>query len=184
MKRIIIILISALILGSSIIAQEATIEKPTAYYKPKSEIGFAAGFVSGYGLSYRYWPKAFGVQLTAFPMISNKESYISVGLVGLYELDASSWYRFYMFLGGNMNFQNYEQTNYNNSYDPFGVYLWEPTITKVKRTKYSGGFGPGIEFTPGGRIGLNIMTGFQFMYVNANDWGTAPTIEAAVYFRF
>ena len=183
MKRIIFALITLITLAFSSQAQEATVEPKASYYKPKSEIGFAAGFVSGYGLSYRYWPKVVGVQLTAFPLISNTESYISVGLVGLCELDASSWYRFYAFLGGNLNFQNYEETNYDYSYSGFG-YPTTTTITKVKETKYTAGFGPGIEFTPGGRIGLNLMTGFQFMYVDANDWGTAPTIEGAVYFRF
>lgn len=179
MKKTIILLFLASIFLIEAKAQEEQLKTDAKLPEFKQEIGFAAGFSTGYGLSYRLWPRRLGVQLTAFPMMSNKESYISVGLTGLYQLDASKRYRFFAFLGNHINFQNYDETNYDYSYG-----FSTNTTTRVNKTLYIVGFGPGIEFTPGGRIGINIMTGFQFQYADKNDWGSYPTIETGIYFRF
>lgn len=181
MTKNFIISIIALSFSSMLLAQESTVSNTKSEPERNSaphEIGLAAGFVTGYGLSYRYWPKKIGVQLTAFPLISNDESYISAGLTGLVELDSRDWYRFFAFVGGNMNIQSYNDYYYDGY--PYST----ETMVRVEETRYTVGFGPGIEFTPGGRIGLNIMTGFQYYYENKDNWGTLPTIEGAIYFRF
>ena len=175
----------AFILVTGVIAQEREESTPPSKENFPHEIGFAAGFSTAYGLSYRYWPKKVGVQFTAFPMISDSESYISLGLTGLVELDSRDWYRFFGFVGSHLNIQEYNDEYYYNDYDPNTGYYNSTTETvRVEKTKYIFGIGPGIEFTPGGRVGLNIMSGFQFQYVDSDDWGTYPTIETGVYFRF
>lgn len=181
MKKTIVVSLIILSFTSSIMAQESTATKPLSNAEINNtphEIGIAAGFVTGYGLSYRYWPKKMGVQLTAFPFVSSEESHISAGITGLMELDAKEWYRFFAYIGGNVNIESYDYYYYDTY--PYG----SQTTERIKETRYTAGFGPGIEFTPGGRIGLNIMTGFQFYYENKDNWGTLPTIEGAVFFRF
>lgn len=186
MKKILFVLAVLALCGQFSSAQEVVATtKPLSnaeINKTPHEIGIAAGFVTGYGLSYRYWPKKLGVQLTAFPLISNDKSYLSLGVTGLLELDSRDWYRFFAYLGGNVNIQSYDETYYSySSYDPLNT---DYTTVSIKDKKYTVGFGPGIEFTPGGKIGFNIMTGFQFYYVDKEDWGTLPTIEGGIFFRF
>jgi hypothetical protein len=184
MKRFSLILASLLIIVG-ISAQENVEVKSSRRVSTPHEIGFAAGFATGYGLSYRYWPKLVGVQFTAFPFVSDDESYISLGLTGLFELDSHDWYRFFGFVGTHLNIQEYDEEIYSSGFDlSNGYYSNLVETNRVEKKKYIIGIGPGIEFTPGGRIGINIMTGFQFQYVDKNDWGTYPTIESGIYFRF
>lgn len=183
MKRFFISII-AIVFVSGINAQESSEITTLPKESYPHEIGFAAGFSTGYGLSYRYWPKRVGIQFTAFPMISDSESYISLGLTGLVELDSRDWYRFFGFVGSHLNIQEYDENVYSSYYDNNGYYTPVEETVRVEKKKYIVGIGPGIEFTPGGRIGLNIMTGFQFQYVDSDDWGTYPTIESGIYFRF
>lgn len=183
MKKFSLILVFLLIFFGAI-AQESDATKGSAKVSTPHEIGFAAGFSTGYGLSYRYWPKVVGVQFTAFPFVSDDESYISLGLTSLFELDSRDWYRFFGFIGTHLNIQEYDDEVYSSGFDYNGYYSTLVETNKVEKKKYIVGIGPGIEFTPGGRIGINIMTGFQFQYVDKNDWGTYPTIESGIYFRF
>lgn len=183
MKKISFLLMFLLAISGAI-AQESVETSVNKKEDTPHEIGFAAGFATGYGLSYRYWPKTVGIQLTAFPLISDNESFISLGLTGLFELDSRDWYRFFGFVGTHLNIQEYDEEIYSSGFDNNGYYSTLEETNRIEKKKYIVGIGPGIEFTPGGRIGLNIMTGFQFQYVDSDDWGTYPTIEAGVYFRF
>lgn len=187
MKKISSFITILLLLCSFSYGQEATTSATKSLSNAEMsntphEVGIAAGFVTGYGLSYRYWPQKMGIQFTAFPLISADESYFSFGANGLLELDSRKWYRFFAYLGGNVNIQSYD-AYVGSNYDP-NTGNYSSYTERVNETRYTCGFGPGIEFTPGGKIGFNIMTGFQFYYEDSDEWGTAPSIEGGVYFRF
>lgn len=136
-------------------------------YHPKHEFGVASGLTTGYGLTYKFWPKKVGFQITAFPVVSDEDKNLSVGLLSLFELDSKSWYRVFAFAGGNFNWT--ENSDYDEFYDspmePI-TFLFNLNAPLEEQKKITLGVGPGIEFTPGKHFGITLMTGFRYSHVN------------------
>lgn len=168
------------------------LEKPISNLKlvnPPHEFGIASGITTGYGLSYRYWPNKVGFQLTAFPVVSNEDKNLSLGLNSLIKLDSKKWYRLYAFVGGNFNWTE------NADYDEFSDGVWGPwellfnlNPPAEEQKKYTVGLGPGIEFTPGEHFGLNFMTGFRYSYtdfqISDDNRALSLTADFGIYFRW
>jgi hypothetical protein len=52
----------------------------------ENALGVAAGWTTGYGLSYRFQPNKFGVQITFSPYKDSQTTQYSAGLTFLYKL--------------------------------------------------------------------------------------------------
>ena len=174
----------------------ATPKLAKPFVQSKYELGFASGFTSGYGFSFRYWPKKVGFQLTLLPSVSNNKKNLSAGLLGLCELDAKSWCRFFVYYGGNFNWtQNPNHSDFNINADTNGktdfvnvgsLFNFDPMTEEQK--SFTIGCGPGVEFTPGRHFGINLMAGLRYYstdYAFSKDaWGLTLTGEVAIYYRF
>lgn len=170
--------------------QKEEVDKPNLANR-SHEIGLATGFTTGYGLSYRFWPKKIGFQFTTFPSITNNEKNLSVGLIGLVELNSKKWYRIFLFTGGNLNWtENPNYDSFMSDVSPYEfIFNLNAPLEEIKL--YTAGFGPGIEFTPGSHFGISVMTGFRYYYKDYKDnsaiedeWATTVTADIAIYYRF
>jgi hypothetical protein len=74
------IILSILLISLSCFAQK------TGTIKHKHALGAGAGFTTGYGLSYRYTPNKFGIQVNFAPYKSESITRFSTGLTFLYQL--------------------------------------------------------------------------------------------------
>lgn len=134
------------------------------------EFGIHAGFVTGVGLSYRYWPQKLGFQLTALPVKTDEETFISVGVTGLYSFYESRRVRFFGYFGNHLLYMRDREYSYGYTYDYYEY---------NKRTEYNMGFGPGFGF--GTRVRFNIMAGYG-LYDVFGKLNIMPTAEIGLYY--
>jgi len=173
MKKITIIaLIIFMLANTNIFAQTDTAKyKPNSY---KHSFGIGAGFSSGYGFSYRYFPNQYGVQVNFAPFLSSNSTVVSIGTLGLISLDRTKKSDFYIYYGGHLH-------NYNN--------------IRKNRTRLFYGIGPGIQLNLSEHVSWDFMVGYggsqTIAYKDRNNQNYFPdgfrigyTIETALYFRF
>ena len=139
--KYIITLTLALAFSIVLTAQEATEEyvERTNHY-----IGASGGTTTGAGLSYRYWPGAFGVQLTLLPIITERSVFISFGLTGLKRLKEYERTSLYLFLGNHLLVSPEYDYNYG----------------QTSKTTYNVGFGTGIEIIVLKHISIDLRFGY------------------------
>lgn len=128
-------------------------------------MGFAAGYVSGYGLSYRYWPGDWGIQITLSPVISSQSSLVSAGVNILKTMYEGRFTRLYLY-GGVSAF--YTRSDYLND------------------LSIHAGIGNGVEITLFNNIGINIQGGARY-FINQNAgsyYGVNLSAEGGVFYRF
>ena len=142
-------------------------EKSDTLSKSKfsNSLGAAAGFTTGYGLSYRYWPKKFGVQVTFAPYANDYRSVTSFGVAFLLKAIETENVNFFVYQGNHLLFrkEKYYLDGTTNSVDSYN------------------GIGIGIEFIIIKRISFNLMTGFAGM---ENFDHITITGETGLYFKF
>ena len=141
-------------------------------YLPTHEhyLGLAAGMTTGFGFSYIYWPKSFGVQITAIPIYIDKEFIYSAGLTFLKEIKQFKTSRFYFYLGNQI-------TNF---------------MLNVNDFRYHVGIGPGIEsgkdfFRFHLRMGYALYYGQNsnsYYNTTTNNITVFPTIELGWFYNF
>jgi hypothetical protein len=125
-------------------------------------LGVAAGFTTGYGLSYRFFPNKFGVQTTFAPYSDNNRATYSIGLTLLYKISESENINLLLYQGN----QYYYNKNKDNN-----------TVSKY----FNNGLGIGIEFIIQKRFSCNFMGGYAG-YENFNKVNF--TAEVALYYKF
>jgi hypothetical protein len=126
-------------------------------------LGVAAGFTTGYGLSYRYWPKKFGIQVTFAPYENKYEAHYSLGVAFLFKVIETDKTNFFLYQGNHLLFNTdkyYERNHDVNSYNGIGI---------------------GIEFIILKRISFNLMGGYAGL---ENFTNIGFTGETGLYFRF
>ena len=153
---------------------------------PVHELGFAAGYTTGYGLSYRIWPSRIGLQGTFFyskeghPAKGNiPEVRSSMGLSLMYRLVEGDVTSLYLYQGNHFNFYSYPQS------PPLGC----PTCSFEKGVdqKLFNGIGIGVEFLIGDLIDLSLMTGYRgttYLHRPGNVTFFKVTGEVGLYYRF
>jgi hypothetical protein len=103
------ILLSISLLSVNVFAQK------TEIIKHKHALGAGAGFTTGYGLSYRYTPNKFGVQVNFAPYKSESITRFSTGLTFLYQLMETDITALYLYQANhyysNSNSAAYNQVN-------------------------------------------------------------------------
>jgi hypothetical protein len=171
MKRLIILLIAFLTCLNFSYGQDSLKSESV------HQIGINLGLCSGTGLTYRYWPGKFGVQVTFFGFKVNPENgltystssgnlnseehtdtiheYLSIGLSGLYTLKQFHSYKLVSYVGSHYIVSNDHHT-------------------------YNAGAGIGICLNT--RVSFSFMLGYG-AYDILNDFKLYPTVELAVVYR-
>ena len=136
-------------------------------------VGVAAGFTTGYGLSYRYFPGPVGVQLTFAPYSDPKWDQFSTGVTLLYNLMETDVTTLYLYQGTHYFYQSRERAH-DNMETAF------PT-QRIVTDYVNVGLGVGTEVVIARRVGLNLMAGYAayntFRKLNL-------TAETGVYYKF
>ncbi|MFZ5942078.1 MAG: hypothetical protein ACOYXB_16040 [Bacteroidota bacterium] len=164
MKKLFGLLMLVLLLSSGI--RVSAQEMQPSY---RFGIGAAAGFSTGYGLSFRYWPGNWGVQTTFAPYYDENGGVISFGLAGMRLIEDAGWIRFFAYAGQHFFFDSYSEYS---APDPDTYFM---SVT---------GIGPGLEFVIKQRLGINVMFGMAFYYNNENTTMLNLTGETGIYYRF
>jgi hypothetical protein len=141
----------------------------------KHGIGFAAGFTTGYGLSYRYMPARFGAQITFAPYHDDETDRFSTGLTLLYTLVEGRNTNLFLYQGTHYYYHSYLQ--FPTVYDP----NFPDRRERVTDNYVNLGVGVGIEITMAKRVGLNLMTGYA-AYDNFNKLNI--TGEVGLFYKF
>lgn len=170
-------------------------------------IGAGAGFLTGYGLTYRHWNQSkFGYQVAFLPVVrmNEEETFFnsSMGLIGLRSLHQTKVTNLFGYLGGhyNFSFQEYRGQYYLNSSSTNVDYTTEDFTNNI----YGGG-GIGIEFHFW-NVNFSLMSGYAGhlrsaktmderigydelpQYKDSGKWKTSfelqPSIESALFYSF
>lgn len=128
---------------TNVMSQDIKLEAKTDTYI--HSLGAAAGFTTGYGLSYRYTPNKFGLQVVLGPSYNGYSTNISFGLTFLYKLIVNNKSNLFLYQGNHM---------YYSRRDAYHIY--EATSERI----WFNGIGIGFEFLLGDRVSFNLMGGY------------------------
>jgi len=172
MKKIILAL---LVFGFTFSSSAQDQEKP--YVAPKHFLGVHAGFTTGRGLSYRYWPSKFGGEITAAPRFKKGGQYsISTGLSLLYKLKETKRYTAYAYVGNSLLATKAKSESYNP--------ITQISTYKIKETTiYNASLGLGYKINFWDNLDFNVQLGYGF-YEITTDFNTNITSEISMYYHF
>jgi hypothetical protein len=142
----------------------------------KHGLGVAAGFSTGYGLSYRLFPNKFGIQLAFAPYMDDYESYYSFGFTFLYKIIETEFTNLFVYQGNHFYYSKYKSFDYTYMYPNYTF-----NQVEIVNKNWNNGIGLGIEFTILKRVSLNLMGGYA-AYKNFKNIGF--TGETALFFKF
>ncbi len=186
LKNILIVLFSFFLLflfQPKINGQESIKHDVDQENKFKYAVGAGAGFTTGYGLSYRYFPSKYGAQVNFAPYHTKEIDRYSLGLTLLYMMIESKTTNLFLYQG-NHYYYNSEimyYTDLNQTTQTTQTTQPSP-IQRTNRDSYvNNGIGIGIEFIVSKRIGFNLMAGYA-AYKNFEQLNF--TGESALYFKF
>lgn len=155
----------------------------SAGQKYKNYIGFGAGFTTGFGLTYKYMPKNYGIMLTVSPYYSEKEerALVSGGITLEKAIARYHACLLFVYLSNSIMYEKYRDYNEFYVYDPF-LPVYEPSSYDiVKYTSWNSGIGLGFEVHSAKRVVVNLMLG----YAQYDNFKTiAPTAEIFLFYRF
>lgn len=147
----------------------------------KHSLGLHAGIASGYGFSYRFWPKKIGFQITGIPILSTNQITTSSGLSFLLKINDFSKLSLYSYLGNHMRYERY---NYS---DPTNAYY-------QKVFSYYSALGVGVRINFLQVLDFNFQAGYGVGFRNSsstfpyepeyNDYNTTLDVGAGLYFHF
>ena len=176
-----LIVAMVLLASSSIYAQEQTENKEEETFK--HSVGLGAGISTGYGFSYRYFPKRIGVQANFIPIKDTTRLIVSAGVTFLFRLGKIDEFTFYAYQANHYFYK--EQTSYEIDYSYQSVppynYIETTTETLEEGEYFNNGMGIGGEYVHRERFGFNLMAGYS---QQENFKRLDFTIEAAIYFKF
>lgn len=145
-----------------------------AQNETKHHIGFSYGTTTGYGLSYRFWPKKLGVQITTLPIIKSgnfqfgiKKS-LNIGISGLYTLKDNKFVDLYTYLGNVITLEEY--------YGDFPPY-------STTQPRYNIGVGLGMKFEFLQDLNFNIQYGYGLYNIASEYLYTDFTGEIGLYYQ-
>lgn len=148
-KSIIILLLIFASLPS--FSQENNFDEPKKHY-----IGATAGFTTGVGFSYGYFPNNFGLQITGMPIKTDDYFFYNIGLTAFYKL-------------------------YNKKRFSTYLYLSNLYVSENENKEYNLGGGFGIE--SGKFVVFRLMIGYGFFDV-IHAINIFPTCEIGLYYKF
>ncbi len=142
----------------------------------KHSLGVGAGWTTGYGISYRYFFKKYGIQATFAPYSDHNTTQFSSGLTFIiYLINAENTNLF--FYQGNHFFYSKDKYYYGG-----GMYISGGDYNSEYVDQFfNNGFGIGIEFLIVNRVSFNLMGGYAG-YENFDK--ISLTGETGLYYRF
>lgn len=169
------------ILFICLIAQASNAEEKNDSNKVGSHnIGVAAGFITGYGLSYRQWFDRIGAQLTVAPFYNSDEYSsivtVSTGLTALGIIKENRYVNLIAYAGPHYFYSKETRPTYETSEGKGSDTTETNSILFV-------GAGPGIDihFL---KISLNIMFGLLYRTDFDKSKGVNFSGETAIYYSF
>ncbi len=141
-------------------------------------IGAAAGFSTGYGLSYRYWPGDLGLQVVFTPIATSEDLMFNLGTAGFKTLHETKYTRLFLYLAANGTYANGEETIWADE-EPYE----EISSKRVDSFEFATGIGPGLEIYLFKNIVIDLMFGFKFG-LGGYDSGLGFSAEGGIYYRF
>jgi hypothetical protein len=150
-------------------------------------VGLTAGWTTGVGLSYRYWPGKLGVQAALLPVYNSNDNegynFLSLGLTGLYKLSERT--RSNLFLYGSGHYLN-SRLDYTKDKDNPGL---GETTAQVGRFNAGSGVGIDARMLGNDDLRFNFMLGIAgynlaTSVAEARGFGINMTAEASIFFRF
>jgi hypothetical protein len=151
-------------------------------------IGVAAGFVTGYGLSYRQWFQRNGVQVTLTPWYyktpTTKDVNLSLGLTGLHIFNQAKYLNLIGYASVHYWYVHSEDQYTSYPYDPY-VNNPAPTTVYEQSThkKMFVGGGPGVDIHVW-KVSCNLMGGVAFQSDFDQTAGVTLTGDLAFYYSF
>lgn len=187
MKTLLTLVFLGIFSLSNIAQEQPKVEKSekTEHQKLYTQsLGIGAGFTTGLGVSYRYFPKKAGFQLNLAPYYENygKEAFISAGLTFLFNLAENKYNAVYAYFGNHLLHTSFQKNKDEYVYNPLTQqfeYFTENT-TKV-RDIINSGIGLGFEFSTKKRVTLNLMGGYAQYNTFERLFFTG---ELALFYRF
>lgn len=173
MKTLLFSLLFSTVLSSTVFAQD-TLLIAHDNTPIKHAIGFALGSSTGYGLSYRYQPNKWGIQINFAPYKAKNESNYNMGITLQYTLSTFRSTRLFLYQANSWNYHYIKDagfTNYWNSQAPSTTTTYE----------LSNAVGAGIDISLADRISLNLMTGYG-AYQNFQEFNLSG--EMALFYKF
>ncbi len=159
MKTKILFLAILCLFAVSISAQENNSVERQTY--SKHNIGLGAGLSTGFGLSYRYFPKRFGVQANIGTFKPTDRVY-SGGITFLLKIAESKVINLFLYQGNHaLNYKIAEASDES-------IY-------------FTNGIGVGTELKIADKIGLNLMCGYAAI---DNFTDHFITLETGIYYKF
>jgi hypothetical protein len=157
MKNIKLTLLSFafLAIGFNSFSQYEKNETPKKEYQVKSKhaVGLAAGFSSGYGLSYQYTPNKLTFQLAFAPLKNDNRTLISTGLTFIYRIKEGDKLNFFVYQANHYLVDRETRTNYPY---PSGT----PITSTINKDRFNNGIGLGFEFFIGENVLFDLMAGY------------------------
>ncbi|MCX6230939.1 MAG: hypothetical protein NTZ33_05295 [Bacteroidetes bacterium] len=141
----------------------------------KHNLGLNAGYTTGLGLSYEYWPKKNGIQITFLPLLSKDEKRYSFALTYLRNLTTGNKVNLILFFGNHLT----------NIFETEGVAVLNYgnyNVTEKPKTIYNIGIGPGLRGGEGMFV-YQFMIGYAIKDV-LHDYETALAIEFGFFYNF
>ena len=142
----------------------------------KHGIGAAAGFVTGYGLSYRYLGKKYNLQLTFAPYVQGKDTKISIGAAVLKNMYRGDTSKLFIYSG-----LHYWYNRYTEKWDDEGDVTLKGDWVEHR---LNCGFGPGFEFNITSNIIFDLMAGYAVYLCDNAATQLNFTGETALFFYF
>lgn len=134
--------------------------------------GVHAGFSTGVGLSYRYWPNRLGLQITTLPVWQGSDINLFSGITALLSLKQNPTSEFFTYLGSGLIYESNQYTDFQSG----------QTITATD-TQLNIGLGIGLRLTFLEVFDINFQGGYG-IYDVTEDIRSRPTGEIGVYYRF
>ena len=152
--KILLTLMVVLFFQLSINAQESA----NGQEKYKHFLGLAAGFTTGYGVSYRYVPDKFGVQITLAPYYSkNDNSTVSAGITLLQKIKEANDHRLLLYFSNSVFYRKTFNAGYYSTIYPPTYYPASSSST----SSYNTGVGLDLQFFNNeSPFVFDLMTGF------------------------
>lgn len=169
-----LLIVTLISLGLQVFSQELK-ESPT-----KHQIGLQAGFTTGSGISYKYFPKETGLQITASPVFSPSSHNINIGVALLKKFKETNDMMVYGYLAN--RWKSKKTVEYDYDYYSGNSF----TYTRI-RENYSAGFGIGLELSVANFIALNGQAGYAghnlISNVSGQDYIFTFTGELGLFFK-
>lgn len=113
----------------------------------KHNIGFGAGFTTGYGLAYRYMPERFGIQGVIGGKKDSYESEFNAGVTFIYDLNDTRFTTFYI----------YQSNSYKYNFTKNDGYY---STGSSETNTINNGLGFGLELRVSKHLCANAMVGY------------------------